>query len=195
MAFVTAAERRLHGDLDCLFRLKGCPGHPKDAVGRFTHGHAGVLAAMGLARRNTHTEHLDSASQAALESLFIQHEAREDDRPGLLNALEMPEQVVGVRHLRYFLRMDERAELQDIDPGIDQRLRPGDFLRRRNDLLFHLQAVSQPYFVHDHSVCHGRSPESYYFNRNRLASPTTKNCRSDGSRISGIPEAMYAEKI
>ncbi len=39
--------------------------------------------------------------------------------------------------------MDEGAQLEDVDPGAEERLDPGDLLLGGDDLLLHLQAVPQ----------------------------------------------------
>ena len=56
---------------------------------------------------------------------------------------EVGEEPVGVGHLRDLLRVDEGAQLDDVDPGAEERLDPGDLLLGGDDLLLHLQAVAQ----------------------------------------------------
>ena len=55
----------------------------------------------------------------------------------------MGEEAVGVRHLGDLLRVDEGAQLEDVDPGAEERLDPGDLLLGGDDLLLHLEAVPQ----------------------------------------------------
>jgi hypothetical protein len=43
--------------------------------------------------------------------------------------------------------MDEGAQLEDVDPGAEERLDPGDLLLGGDDLSLHLQAVPEPDLV------------------------------------------------
>src|SRR5664279_6156999 len=61
----------------------------------------------------------------------------------------MPEQDISIRHLRHLDRMHKRAELDDVHPGRQQGLGPAYLLFERDDLLLHLETVTQPDFVED----------------------------------------------
>ncbi|MCK7521305.1 MAG: hypothetical protein MZV64_28295 [Ignavibacteriales bacterium] len=87
-ALEAAAEGRLHRDLHALAaRPRPACAMAMMRAGGLGGAHAGVLAAVGLAGRDAHAEHLDAAGQAALEPLLVQHEAREHDvRPAASGA-------------------------------------------------------------------------------------------------------------
>ena len=59
----------------------------------------------------------------------------------------MPEQRIGIRHLRHLDRMHKRAELDDVHPSRQQRLGPAYLLFERDDLFLRLETVTQPDFV------------------------------------------------
>jgi len=65
------------------------------------------------------------------------------------------EQAVGVRHLGDLLGVDEGAQLEDVDPGVEERFGPGDLLLGGDDLLLHLQAVPEPDLVDEDLGCGG----------------------------------------
>jgi hypothetical protein len=160
-ALVPAAEGGLHRDLNLLPGADGTPGHGDDAPGRVLDAHPRVLHAVGLGGRDPHAEHLDATGEAALEPLLVEDESREGHRvrPGT-GCGEVLEEAIGVGHLRDLLRVDEGAELDDVDPAGQKGLDPGDLLLGGDDLLLHLQSVPQPDLVEDEGA-HGRAHERF----------------------------------
>ncbi len=75
---------------------------------------------------------------------------------------EVREEPVGVGHLRHLLRVDEGAELDDVEPGAEEGLGPDDLLLGRDRALLHLETVAQPHLVeHDLRLAgHGAPPQA-----------------------------------
>jgi hypothetical protein len=117
------------------------------------HGHPRVLLAVGLAGGDAHAEQLHAARLAAVQPLLVEDQARESHPRRLGAGLAEPlEQLVRVGHLGNFLRIDKRAELDDVHARLDQRLDPGQLVLERHRLLLGLQAVPQPHFLKDDFV-------------------------------------------
>ena len=156
-ALEAAAERRLHRHLHGRARVDRLLRHRDDPVGGLGRAHAGVLPAVRVGGRHAHAEVGDAAGEPALHPLLVEHEAGQAragrDAPRLR---EVAEQVVGVRHLRHLLLVHERADLDDVDAGGDQRLDPRDLLLGRDRRLLDLEAVARPHVVDD-DVGHGES--------------------------------------
>ena len=62
---------------------------------------------------------------------------------------EATEQLVRVRHLRDLLRVDEGADLHDVDAGGEETLDPRELRLRRDRPRLDLEAVAGPDFVED----------------------------------------------
>ena len=151
VALEAAAERRLDRDLDLPPRLDGPLRRRDDPLRRLGRPHAGVLPAVGLGGRDAEADHLDAAGERAVEPLLVQDEAGVDGVPVPLRPRrrEPPEELVGVGHLRHLLRVDEGADLDDVEAGRAERVDPAELRLRRDDRLLDLEPVAGPDLVED----------------------------------------------
>src|SRR5687768_7279712 len=74
-----AAERRLYGNLNQSARCHRLFCHRDDSLESLACRHACILPAVCLTGGDAHTDHLHPAGEAALQSFFIQDQAREND--------------------------------------------------------------------------------------------------------------------
>jgi hypothetical protein len=115
---------------------------------------------VGVAGRHAHAEERHARLEAAIEPLLVQHERRQPRPPGPLPA-EVPEDGIGVGHLRHDGRVHERAGLHDVHARGDERLDPGDLALGRHEHLLDLETVAHADFVDEESGHHINASHSH----------------------------------
>ena len=106
---------------------------------------------------------LDARRKRAIEPGAVEDQRRIGHA---LDRFQRREHLVGIGHLRHALGVDERAHLDALEAGGDQRFDKRDLLLKRKDALLVLQSVAQR-FVFDQDFgrqFHG-SALSFGFNR------------------------------